>query len=171
MIKQQNTLSILSCTEEVTGIPNEVQHTSLFHMLKMPYFCHGASCTRNVTSATQFLAPSNLHSLPKKLTYSNRHCFIHLTVFTASFSPLYSCKLEIRIMHISTLIQCTCLTRSCWYFLCAGTWVTFWKPQANYLLDLDVPYMLKMCLTLNSSATAQWSVSSAVASQQLMKVK
>lgn len=66
VIKQQNTLSILSCTEEVTGIPNEAQHTSLFHMLKMPYFPHGASCTRNVTHATQLLPSSTLHSLPKK---------------------------------------------------------------------------------------------------------
>lgn len=121
MIKQQNTLSILSCTEEVTGIPNEAQHTSLFHMLKMPYFPHGASCTRNVTHVTQLLASSTLHSLPEKLIYSNRHCFIHLTVFTASFSPLSSRTLEMRIMHICTLIQCTCLTRSCWSFLCAGT--------------------------------------------------
>lgn len=138
----------------MTGIPNEVQHTSLFHMLKMTYFPHGATCTRNVTHTTQLLAPSTLHSFPKKLIYSNRHCFIHLAVFTAPFSPSSSCKLEMRIMHICTLFQCTCLTRSCWYFLCAGTWVIFWKPQANYLLDLDVPFILKMCLSLNSSITA-----------------
>lgn len=77
--------------------------TPLFHMLKMPYFPHGAACTRSVTHATQLLAPSTLQSFPKKLIYSNRYCFIHLTVFTASFSPLSSWKLEMRKLHICTL--------------------------------------------------------------------
>lgn len=101
----QNTLSILSCTEEVTRIPNEAQHTSLFHMLKMPYFPHSAACTRNVTRATQLLTPSALHSFPRKLIYSNRLWFIHPTVFIGSFPPLPSCKLELRIMHICTNVH------------------------------------------------------------------
>jgi len=130
----QNTLSVLSCTEEVTRIPNESQHTSLFHMLKMPYFPHSAACARNVTRATQLLTPSATHSFPKKLIYSNRLQFIHPTVFIGSFSPLSSCKLDLRIMHICTPYKCmeynlyictpykrTSLTRSCWYFLRAGT--------------------------------------------------
>lgn len=101
-----------------------------------------------------FLHPALCTPSPKKLIYKTRPFFIHLAVFAVSFSPLSSCKLEMKIMHICTLIQCTCLSRSCWHFLCAGTWVIFWKPQANYLLDLDIPYILKMCLSLNGSITA-----------------
>lgn len=123
----QSTLSILSCTEEVTRIPNEAQHTSLFRMLKMPYFPHSAACTRNVIHTTSLLAPSAPHSFPKKLIYSNRLRFIHLTVFIRSFSPLSSCKLELRIMRICTLYKGTLLTRSCRYFLCAGTQGVFFE--------------------------------------------
>lgn len=51
----QNTLSILSCTKEVTRISNEAKHTSLFHMLKMPYFPNSIACTRNITHAELLL--------------------------------------------------------------------------------------------------------------------
>lgn len=152
VIKQQNTLSILSCTEEVTGIPNEAQHTSLFHMLKMPYFPHGASCTRNVTHATQLLPSSTLHSLPKK-TYLQQQTLLQ------SLDCFYCILLSFICMQTwddnnAHLYSDPCLTRSCWSFLCAGTWVIFWKPQANSLLDLEIPYLLKMCLSWNSSITA-----------------
>lgn len=126
----QNTLSISSCTEEVTGIPNEAQHTSLFRTLKMPYFPLSAACTRNVTRATQLL----LCSFPIKLIYSNRLQFIHPTVFIGSSFPLSSRKLELRIMHICTLHKRTFLTRSCWYFLHAGTWGIFLRASGKLSL-------------------------------------
>lgn len=62
----QNTLSILSCTKEVTRISNEAKHTSLFHMLKMPYFPNSIACTRNITHAELLLV---LRCTPFQKTY------------------------------------------------------------------------------------------------------
>lgn len=54
-----------------------------------------------------FLHPALCTPSQKKLIYKTRPFFIHLAVFAVSFSPLSSCKLEMKIMHICTLIQCT----------------------------------------------------------------
>lgn len=68
----QNTLSILSGTTEVTRISNEAKHTSLFHMLKMPYFPNSIACTRNITHAKLLLVLHCTLFQKKKLIYRNR---------------------------------------------------------------------------------------------------
>lgn len=150
-LNMQNTLSILSGTTEVTRISNEAKHTSLFHMLKMPYFPNSIACTRNITHAKLLLV---LHCtlFQKKNLSTETDWFIHRSVFTQSSSPLSSYKLELRIMCICTLLshQELLVLSMCWHL---GN--IFWKPQANCLLDLDIPFILKsLCLSLNSSNAA-----------------
>lgn len=83
----QNTLSILSGTTEVTRISNEAKHTSLFHMLKMPYFPNSIACTRNITHAKLLLV---LHcTLFQKKTYLQKQTGLFTGVFLFNPPLLY----------------------------------------------------------------------------------
>lgn len=94
--------------------------TPLSFICSMPYFPHSAACTRNITHVTQLPAPSAPHSFPKSLIYSNRLWFIHPTVLIGSFSPLSSCRLELRVTHMYS-VQMYISHQSCWYFIHADT--------------------------------------------------
>lgn len=127
-------------------ILNEAQHTPSFMCSKCPTFLSEPPTLE--TSLVQPRLSHQEHCSPFQKNLSTATDLVYSSDCIGSFSPLSSCKPELRRIHIRTPYKRAFLIRSCWYFLRAGTWGIFLRPSGKLFLRFRHSFYIEELVSL-----------------------